>query len=64
MVAGEAHGGVLLRELDARVGLGAVADEVAEAPQLRRVARGDGVERRLEGVPVGVYVGDDRDLHA
>ena len=64
MVAGQAHRGVLARELHAGVGVGAVADEVAEAPQLGGVARGDRVEHRLEGVPVAVDVGDDRDLHS
>ena len=64
VVAGEADGGVRLRQLHAGVRLGAVADEVAEAPQLRRVARGNGLERGLEGVPVGVYVRYDRDLHS
>ena len=63
VVAGQAHRGVLARELHAGVGLGAVADEVAEAPQLGGVAGGDRLERRLEGVPVGMDVGDDRDLH-
>ena len=63
VVAGEAHRDMLAREFDAGVRLGAVADEVAQAPQLGCLAVGDGLERGLEGVPVGVDVGDDGDLH-
>ncbi len=63
VISGQAHGGVLAGELHAGVGLGSVADEVAEAPQLGGVAGRDRFERRLEGVSVGVDVGDDRDLH-
>jgi len=50
-------------ELHAGIRLRAVADEVAEAPKLCSIAGSDRVECRLEGVSVGVYVGDDRDLH-
>jgi hypothetical protein len=63
VVAGEAHRGVLARELHACVGLGAVAHQVAEAPQLGRVARGYRLERRLERMAVGVDVRDHCDLH-
>ena len=63
VVAGEADRRVAARQLDAGVGLGAVADEVAEAPHLVG-AGGLGVgEHRLEGVAVAVDVGEDRDLH-
>ena len=63
VVAGEADRRVPPRQLDAGVGLGAVADEVAEAPQLLGVRRRDRLEHRLERVAVAVDVGDDRDLH-
>ena len=63
VVAGQADRRVPARQLDAGVRLGAVADEVAEAPHLVG-ARGFGVgEHRLEGVAVAVDVGEDRDLH-
>ena len=63
VVAGQADRRVLAGEVDAGVGIGAVADQVAEAPQLLavRVAL-IGLEHRLEGVAVAVDVGDDRDL--
>ena len=54
---------MLAREGTAVVGVGAVADEVAEAPELRRLRAVDGLEDGLEGVAVAVDVGDDRDLH-
>ena len=63
VVTGEAYRGVLAGELHADVGVGSVADEVAQAPQLGRVAGGDRIEHRLEGLAVAVDIGDDRDLH-
>ena len=63
VVAGQADRGVPAGQLDAGVGLGAVADEVAEAPHLLALGRLDRVEHGLEGVPVAVDVGDDRDSH-
>ena len=63
MVAGEANRGVAARQLDAGVGFGAVADEVAEAPHLVGAGALGVGEHRLEGVPVAVDVGEDRDLH-
>ena len=48
---------------DAGVGVGAVADEVAEAPELLRAVGLGGLDHRLEGVPVAVDVGDDGDPH-
>ena len=56
MVARQADGSVLPRQFDTGVRLGAVADEVAQTPQLGRLARSDGVQRGLEGVPVGMDV--------
>ncbi len=56
VVAGEAHRDVRAGELHAGVRLSAVADEVAEAPHLGGVARGDVLEHRLEGVAVAVDV--------
>ena len=56
MVAGEADGRVAVRQLDAGVVLGAVADEIAEAPQLLRVRVLDRVEHGLERVAVAVDV--------
>ncbi len=63
MIAGEADGGVLPGELDARVGFGAVADEVAQTPDVVAFGLTDCVEHGLEGMPVAVDVGDDRDAH-
>src|SRR6267154_627178 len=63
VIAGEAHRGVLAGELHASIGLGAVADEIAEAPELGGVARSDRLKGRLEGVPICVDVRDDCDLH-
>ena len=63
VVAGEAQVGVLAREVDARVGVGAVADEVAEAPDLLDRVVGDVAEHRLERLAIAVDVRDDCDLH-
>jgi hypothetical protein len=63
VVAGQAHGGVPAGQRAAVVGVGAVAHDVAQAPQLARAGVPDVVQHRLEGVPVAVDVGDDRDLH-
>jgi hypothetical protein len=62
MVTGQADGDVSAREFHACVRLRSVADEVSETPELGCVAGGDRLERGLEGVPVAVDVGDDRDL--
>src|SRR5262249_10890530 len=62
VVARQAHGRMLARELDARVGVATVADQVAQAPQLRGVAGCNCLERRLEGLAVGVDVGAHRIL--
>src|SRR5450755_5037777 len=51
-------------QLHARIGLGPVAYEVTQAPQLLAVGRLDLVEHGLEGVPVAVYVRYDSDPHA
>ena len=63
VIAGEAHGGVLARELDTGIGIGAVSDQITEAPELRGIAGGDRLEHGFEGLPVAVDVGDDCDLH-
>ena len=63
VVAGEADGGVLAHQRAAVVGVGAVADDVAQAPQLAGAGGRDVGEHRLEGVPVAVDVGDDGDEH-
>ena len=63
VVAGQADRRVAARQLDAGVGLGAVADEIAEAPHLLGAGELGVGEHRLEGVPVAVDVGEDRDLH-
>jgi len=63
VVAGQADRAVALGELDAGVRLGAVADQVAEAPDLvhaRLVGRG---QHGAEGRAVAVDVGGDRDAH-
>ena len=49
----------LADQLRAGVGLGAVADDVAEAPDLLDVGRVDRPEDRLEGGLVGVDVAED-----
>jgi hypothetical protein len=64
VVAGEAEVATLGGELRAVVGLGAVADDVAETPDLVRVRLLDLGEHRLEGGQVGVDVADDRGAHA
>ena len=63
VVAGQADRAVGLGQRDARVGLRAVADEVAEAPQLLRAGLLGSRDHRLEGVAVAVDVGADGDLH-
>ncbi len=63
VVAGQADRTMLLRQRHAGVRIGAVADEVAEAPQLLAVGLGDRIEHGLERVAVAVNVGDNGDLH-
>ena len=63
VVAGEADGGVLTGQVHAGVRIGAVADEIAQAPHLPALGLADGVEHRLERVAVAVDVGDDGDAH-
>ena len=63
VVSGEADHGLIARELDAGVGLCAVADEVAETPDLIDGAARDVSEHGLERVPVCVNVRDDCDPH-
>ncbi len=63
VVAGQADRRMAARHLDAGVGLGAVADEVAETPHLVGADELGVGEHRLEGVPVAVDVGEDCDLH-
>ena len=60
---GQADRGVPPGQLDARVGLGAVADEVAQAPHLLALGGLDRVQHRLEGMPVAMDVRDDCDSH-
>ena len=64
MVAGKADGAVLLDQVGALVGLGAVADDVAQAPDL--VGRGglDLGQNGLERGQVAVDVGNDREAQA
>ncbi len=57
-------GAVGLGQGDARVGLRAVADEVAEAPELLDLRLFRGADDRLERMAVAVDVGGDRDPHA
>jgi len=63
VVSGEADSRVLTGQLHAGVRLCAIADEIAEAPDLRGRAVRDRLEGRLERVPVAVDVRDHRDLH-
>ena len=48
---------------DAGVGLGAVADQVAQAPDLVESARVDVGQHGLEGRQVAVHVGEQGDAH-
>ena len=50
-------------QLDTGIGVSAVADDVAKAPQLLGVAAGHGLEHGFESLQVGVDVRGDRDLH-
>ena len=63
MVAGQAERASLADQLGAGVGLGAVADDVAEAPDLVDLRLLDRVQAGLEGGQVGMDVGDHRDAH-
>jgi STE24 endopeptidase len=62
VVAREADRHALARDLDAGVGLGAVADQVAQAPDLLGARAAGVVQHRLEGVTVTVDVRDDGDV--
>jgi len=61
VVPDQAHRARLAGELDARVGVGAVADQVAEAPDLLEPGALDVVEDRAERGQVGVDVREQRD---
>jgi hypothetical protein len=61
VIAGETDRRVLAGQLDARVGIRAVADEVPQAPHLLAIGGLDRVQHCLEGLPVAVDVGHDRD---
>ena len=63
VVPAERQRGALAHEPAALVGLRPVADQVAEAPELVGLLALDLGEDRLEGVEVGVDVGDDCDAH-
>src|SRR6185503_3629017 len=63
VVACHADGAVAAGELDGGVGFPAVADEVAEAPELLGALALGGVDHGLERVAVPVYVSCDGDLH-
>ena len=56
-------GGVVADQVDAVVRIGAVADDVAQAPDLARGRAVDVLEDGLEGVAIRVDVGEDGDLH-
>ena len=63
VVAGQADRRVGGDQGHTRVGVGAVADQIAQAPDLLALARGDLLEHRLERVLVAVDVRDHRDAH-
>ena len=63
VVAGQTDRRMPAGQLHARVGFGAVADQISETPQLLGARLLDRVEHCLERVPVAVDVGDDRHLH-
>ena len=52
VVAREAHGGMTAHKLDAGVRVGAVADEIAQAPQLGGLAVGDRLQHGFECLSV------------
>ena len=59
VVSDQAELASLRDQRGALVGLGAVADDVAEAPDVLDLGIGDVVEHRLERRQVGVDVGED-----
>ena len=63
VVAGQAHIGALGGQLAARVGLAAVADDVAQAPDPVHAFVVDRGEHGLQGRPIAVDVRDDGDAH-
>src|SRR5690606_37985034 len=63
VVAAERDVRLAADKLAAGVGVRAVADDVAQAPDLVDVLTFDLGDHRLEGLEVAVDVGDDRDAH-
>ncbi len=63
VVTRQADRRVLTRELDARIRIGPISDEVAEAPHFFAFGVADGVEHGLKGLAVAVNVGDDGRSH-
>ena len=63
MVTGQADGRVSLRTLHAGVGLGAISDQITEAPQLIAATGISLLQDRVKGVTIAVDVRDDRDPH-
>jgi len=63
VVSRQADGRALVDDLHAPHGVGAVADDVAEAPDLVHLDGVDRLEHRLERLDVPVHVRDDGHLH-
>jgi hypothetical protein len=63
VIAGENDGGGITQAIDALVGSGAVADDIAEAPQFV-VAVALGSQYRLERVQVAMDIGEDERAHS
>ena len=63
MIAGDAAAGEIAHAPHALVREGAVAHEVAGAQVGLDVLVGQEGQRSVEGVEVGVHVGDDREAH-
>jgi hypothetical protein len=63
VIARQRQVGTRADEIGALIGLGAIADQIAEAPQLVDSLGVDGREHRLEGSQIRVHVRDDCDSH-
>src|SRR5262249_61229184 len=61
MIAGQPHPAPAANVIQASKRVAAVADDVAKADDV--VDTPEVRDHRLQGRPVGVYVGDDRDPH-
>jgi hypothetical protein len=63
VTAGDASRAGVAKERDALARPGVLADDIAEADNAIDAMRGDGVERGLQRLDIGVNLGQDRELH-